>query len=152
MQSIIYGAEDAPHQLVSFFEIGCSRCSTFFLEKFPIIKQAWVENHQLKAIFKPYPRRHETIAFMSCCEGLTEVQKTFLFELLMETDYPTIDSIYSLTEMLKGQAPTSLPNVLEEAVLLTEVYQFDRLPQIFFDDWPLSEENQESLICFLNKI
>lgn len=152
MYSITYGPHDAPHELEVFFDVGCTRCSTFFLEDFPLIKQVWVDSEQLKVIFKPYPLHQETIVFMACCDGLAETHRNLFFEILMGIDKPTTDSICSVMEMLACPFQLETPSVLEEAARLTSAYQFDVLPMLFFDAWPVSEIDLDNLMCFLKAI
>ena len=150
--TISYGTKEAPHTLISFFDIGCTHCATFFREKFPIIKRTWVDNQQLRVVFKPYPIHQETVLFMSCCEGLTDIQKLILFETLMETESPTTNTIQTAMEVLK--CPFKMPTVsaLKEALTLTTTHEFTALPMMFFDDWPLSDEDQDDLIHFLQEV
>lgn len=150
--TISYGSKDAPHTLVSFFDMGCTHCATFFREKFPIIKKAWIENGQLRMIFKPYPIHQETLFFMSCCEGLTDIQKVILFETIMETENANADHICAAMEILHRPFKLPTSSVLKEALMLTTTHEFTALPMMFFDDWPLSDEDQDNLIHFLQEI
>lgn len=150
--TISYGNKDAPHTLVNFFDIGCSHCATFFKERFPLIKKTWIDNGQLRTVFKPYPIHQETIFFMSCCEGLTDLQKLIFFETMMETEIPSVDSMKTAMSVLRRpfRVPTSA--ALKEALLLKTIHEFTALPMMFFDGVILSDEDQDDLIRFLQEI
>ena len=150
--SITYGDKTAPHELVSFFDIGCTHCATFFKEKFSIINKTWVENGQLRLVFKPYPIHQETVVFMSCCEELTAFQKLILFETLMETENPSMEALHTAMKVLKRPFKMPTSSALKEALLLTSKHQFEALPMMFFDGWPLSDDDQDDLVHFLRKV
>ena len=103
-------------------------------------------------VFKPYPIHQETIFFMSCCEGLTDLHKLIFFETMMETETPSVDSMKTAMSVLRRpfRVPTSA--ALKEALLLTTIHEFTALPMMFFDGVILSDEDQDDLIRFLQEI
>lgn len=150
--AIIYGDEWAPHTLTSFFDIGCPHCSTFFKEQFPIIKNAWVNNQQLKVVFKPNPFHPETLTFMSHCENLTNLQKILLLESLMEIKEPNSDIVYDTIALFQHAHRIYTLPAYSPDLLLTTAHKSQHQPSLFFDNWPLYNNDVNNLVHFLHKL
>lgn len=150
--AIIYGYDWAPHTLTSFFDIGCPHCSAFFKEQFPIIKNAWVNNQQLKVVFKPNPLHPETISFMSCCKNLTNLQKIMLLESLMEIEEPNSDIVCDTIAIFQHAHRIYTLPAYSQDPLLTTTHKSHHQPSLFFDNWPLYDNDVNNLVHFLHKL
>ena len=117
-----------------------------------MIKKTWVDSHHLAVVFNPYPIHQETLFFMSCCEGLVNIQKRIFFETLMEIQSPNVDSMHAAMDILKCPFKMPTASTLKEALLLTTQHQFTALPMLFFDGTPLSDDDQDNLTHFLQEV
>lgn len=150
--TIIYGDHHAPHTLTSFFDIRCQHCSSFFKEQFPIIKNAWVDNQQLKVVFKPQPLHPETLTFMSCCAELTNLQKITLLENLMEMEQPSTDTVYDTIALFQHAHRVYTPLSFPQDFRFSTTHESEQQPIMFFDNWPLYNTDVDKLVHFLQRI
>lgn len=150
--TIIYGDDWAPHTLTSFFDLGCPHCSIFFKEQFPIIKNAWIDNQELKVVFKPHPLHPETLSFMSCCETLTNLQKILLLENIMNIETPNTDAICDTIALFQHAHRLYTPSATPHDLLPTTAHESPEQPSLFFDNWPLYNNDVNNLVHFLHKL
>ena len=149
--AITYGSPTAPHQLVSFFDMGCDHCADFYRDHFLTIQKKWIDTGKLCLTFKPYPVHGETLVFMACCEVLTAIERQLLFETLMEVKVFSAEVIQKCMRVLKKpfQMPTAA--VLKEALVITKIHKFEALPVMFFDGEPLNDTQQDTIMNFLEE-
>jgi hypothetical protein len=158
MRSIVYGSVSAPHEISVFFDLKSEDSVLFVDQKLPLITEAWIDSQEVKITFRPYPVNQETLFFLFCYDILEKSQRQIFFELLMEMGSSTIESIERLLKMLIGRIDGVIelfeyqkPRLLEEARELTTKYGFKTTPVVFFDNFPLSNEEQDDLVHFLSQ-
>lgn len=151
--TIVYGEQNAPHTITSFFDIGCPHCSIFFKKQFPIIKNAWVNNQQLKVVFKPHPIHLETLSFISCCKDLTNLQKIILLENLMNIENPNTDTLCDTIALFQHAHRLYTPSTgIPHELLPTTTHESAQSHTLFFDNWPLYNNDVDKLVHFLQRI
>ena len=89
---------------------------------------------------------------MSCCTVLNEAQKQALFETLMEINTPvTTDIIRECMKVLRTPCPVTTSDVIQDALYVTNHYNFESLPVMFLDRKCLNENDQDNIMKFLER-
>jgi protein-disulfide isomerase len=127
---ITYGKPEAAVQTIEFFSFQCPHCIRLFKEEFPLIKKKLIDTGKMSLTFHPVPQDLTTLQALICLEHLSEKEKQWFLEALLEEAEPSRPELTA--ELMKTAMQVfkkPIPSLEEESYLqnhpvFEKAYQF----------------------------
>ncbi len=128
---ICYGRAETKPCFVEYFSLSCPKCIDHFNQKFPTLKEEFIDTENIAWIFHPDPADLLTLQLIHCLSSLPEEKKIPFFEALMKnlpklkTYDQKADLIQEAMRILESPMP-DLKNIafLEETKAFQDAFFF----------------------------
>lgn len=88
LEDKILGADDAPVTIVEYASVTCPHCATFHRDTYPTLKSKYIDNGQVRLIFREFPTQPQAVAIAGFMLARCSDDKYF----------PLLDAIFNQQE------------------------------------------------------